>query len=152
MLQYQGPYFDYVSTFLTIFDQLSNLLACLLNTKQALSTKLAFWPILLTNLALHANVIKVWHLSNVKKEWKIDKSFEAFSEYLNFNKSQVLTLLLYISGNFAFTSLKSHWQNRHYIFLCNHITILFSKLCTCSKKLKRYYKNYFQAFFHMAEE
>ena len=36
-----------LSTFLTIFDQLSNLVSMF--TKQALFTKLAFWPIFLTN-------------------------------------------------------------------------------------------------------
>ena len=43
----KGPYFNYVSTFLTIFDQLSNLVSIF--TKQALFTKRAFWTILLTN-------------------------------------------------------------------------------------------------------
>ena len=43
----KGPYFNYVSTFLTIFDQLSNPVSMF--TKYALFTKLAFWPILLTN-------------------------------------------------------------------------------------------------------
>ena len=72
-----------------------------------------------------------------KNSGRLAKLFGAFSEYLNFNKSQVLTLLLYISEN----SLKSHWQNRHYILLCNHITILFSKLCTYSKKTQKMLHN-----------
>ena len=43
----KGPYFNYVSMFLTIFDQINNLVSMF--TKEALFTKLAFWPIFLTN-------------------------------------------------------------------------------------------------------
>ena len=50
------PYFNYVSTFLTIFDQLSNLVSMF--TKYTLFTKLGFWPILLTNqVPLNAYVL-----------------------------------------------------------------------------------------------
>ena len=58
----KGPYFNWFSTFLTVFDQITNLVSMF--TKWDLFTKLAFWPIFLTNyVPLHANVIKVWLLS-----------------------------------------------------------------------------------------
>ena len=44
---YWGPYFNYVSRFLHIFDQLSTFVSMF--TKQALFTRLAFCPDLLTN-------------------------------------------------------------------------------------------------------